>query len=104
MKKIVLVLACCLAVNTAAFALTDVQKTKIAAKRQVYSTQRRAVNNQLETARADYIKVSESTTMSAAAKEKKLKELENKIVRLNQEKERLRKQYQSDKKAIKRQG
>ena len=104
MKKIVLILLCILTVNSATFALTDVQKTKIAAKRQVYSTQRKAVNNQLETARADYIKVSENTTMSAAAKDKKLKELENKILRLNQEKERLRKQYQSDKKAIKRQG
>ena len=100
MKKYLLILSVLLVANSV-YAISDEAKSRITAKRQVYSAQKNALNNQLDKAKSEYTKLSEDTTLNLTVKQHRLNELENQILQINLEKSRLKTQYENDKKYIK---
>ncbi len=101
MKKIFLLFICLLICNIA-YAKVDTEKrADITATRQVYTVKRHALSLQLDNKRAEYLKVLEDTEIEEPEKTQKLQEIEADIVRINQEKEQLKNQYNKDKKKIK---
>ena len=102
MKKLLISIICCFIIIGSASAISEEKKSEITAKRQVYTTQRRVLSNQLDNAKAEYINIAEDETLDAATKTQKLNEIENKILQINQEKARLKTKYTKDKKAIKK--
>ena len=100
MKKYLLILSVLLVANSV-YAISDEAKSRITAKRQVYSAQKNALNNQLDKAKSEYTKLSEDTTLNLTVKQHRLNELENQILQIKLEKSRLKTQYENDKKYIK---
>ncbi len=101
MKKYLLILSVLLVANSV-YAISDEAKSRITARRQVYSAQKRALNSQLDKLQADYTNIAEDTMMNATQKQYRLKELESQILQINLDKSRLKTQYENDKKYIKR--
>ena len=84
-----------------AFALSEAGKSKLATTRQIYNAKKDALNKQLDSLNAQYTTTLENTSMSTAAKEKKLNQLEAQIQQINDKKQVLLTQYKADKKRIK---
>ena len=101
MKKFLTIILLSIFTCGCAFAITDEQKSQITANRQVYHTKRKILSKQLDKVRAEYMNISEDTTLDNDEKMRKCSELEVEILRINQEKVKLKSKYNKDKKAIK---
>ncbi len=84
-----------------AFALSDAGKSKLATTRQIYNAKKDALNKQLDNLNTQYTTTLENASMGAAAKEKRLNQLEAQIQQINDKKQALLNQYKADKKRIK---
>lgn len=96
-----LIIALCLLISGCAFAITDKQKSDIKANRQIYHTKRKMLSKQLDNARAEYMTVTADETVSPEDKQQRINELEAQIYKINEEKIKLKRLYERDKKAIK---
>ncbi|MBO6087856.1 hypothetical protein J6P92_05880 [bacterium] len=101
MKKYLLILSILLIANSV-YAISDEAKSRITAKRQVYSAQKSALNSQLDKIQAEYTSIAEDATINSYQKQYRLRELESQILQINLEKNRLKTQYEQDKKDIKK--
>lgn len=100
LKKFLVILLCFCTIN-AAYALSDAAKGKLKVTKQIYSAKRKALNNKEENIKKEYVRISESTTLSSDTKAKKLKSLESQLENVNREKDRLKREYKQNKKVIK---
>lgn len=80
----------------------DEKSLLITTNRQIYHTKRKVLNDKLNNARNEYVKLLENYSLDEESKNEKLLELEKQIYNINQEKLILKKQYEQKKKQIKK--
>lgn len=101
MKRALLIIICLL-FTAGAFAMSETAKSKIAAQREIYRSNQKVLDGELNGFRAEYEKIAADTTISEKTRKTKLKKAERQIRYVKNKKKKLREQYVKDKKAIKK--
>jgi hypothetical protein len=101
MKKWSLLLLATIILTNSAMATNYDPKVQLTAKRQIYKVQLKALNNSLKTTMDEYSKILTDEKMKLSDKQKKMDELEEKIMNFNAKKLELKEQYKQDKREIK---
>jgi hypothetical protein len=101
MKKWSLLLLATIILTNSAMATNYDPKVQLTAKRQIYKVQIKALNNSLKTTMDEYSSVMVDEKLNTTEKQKKMKCLEEKIMKINAQKLELKEQYILDKKEIK---
>jgi uncharacterized coiled-coil protein SlyX len=101
MKKWSLLLLATIILTNSAMATNYDPKVQLTAKRQIYKVQIKALNNSLKTTMDEYSKILTDEKMKLSDKQKKMNELEEKIMNFNAKKLELKEQYKQDKREIK---